>query len=109
MAAGHRVAAHSVLDRPEHGGTLPLEGDNTATNIMVGYSRWFDKDFFLPVRRPAFVVNVDSIVQKIWSLCHILRLPIVAIMWAGCAGPGVGRWAAFRVVGCAPLCPPYAC
>jgi len=37
MAAGHRVAAHSVLDRPEHGGTLPLDGDNTATNIMVGY------------------------------------------------------------------------
>jgi hypothetical protein len=38
MAAGHRVAAHSVLDRPEHGGTLPLDGDNTATNIMVGYA-----------------------------------------------------------------------
>jgi len=36
MAAGHRVAARSVLDRPEHGGTLSLEGDNTATNIMVG-------------------------------------------------------------------------
>ncbi len=51
MAAGHRVAAHSVLDRPEHGGTLPLDGDNTATNIMVGYNETFgnaDQNFGAP-------------------------------------------------------------
>ena len=37
MAAGHRAAARSVLDGPEHGGQIKLEGDITETNIMVGY------------------------------------------------------------------------
>jgi hypothetical protein len=37
MAAGHRAAARSVLDGPEHGGTIALEGDSAETNIMVGY------------------------------------------------------------------------
>jgi hypothetical protein len=37
MAVGHRAAARSVLDSPEHGGTFTLEGDGSETNIMVGY------------------------------------------------------------------------
>jgi hypothetical protein len=58
-AAGDRAAARSVLDGPEHGGTITLEGDGSETNIMVGYGLL--KNFTFRRATPMLLTSLNGV------------------------------------------------